>query len=133
MMFVSSVGLVIVANEPRWLRDMLARVLDKVVGLQTRTATADPAGVSRMVRLVRSAKPDWVVLTLSPDGELPSEAGSLTEEQPSLGVIGIAGDGGCVKLQRNGFVSETIRDFSLKELAVLIRQDSAGHSYGEAA
>lgn len=129
-MFVSPTRRVIVANEPRWLRHMLARVLDKVAGLQACAVAPEQA---RDGAWPGGKHADWIILTLSSDGELPSEAAALTTEHPSLGIVGIAGDGGCVRLQRTGFVSRAMRDLSLEELAAVLRPGAFGHSLGEAA
>jgi hypothetical protein len=129
-MLLSLASYIIVCNEPRWLRDMLARVLDKVAGLHAHTGRADTA---RLHTLVRNEHPDWVIMTLGADGELPPEAQSLTAEQPSLGIVGIAPDGGGVKLQRHGFISDSIPDLSLDELIALLWPGDSGRAPAEAA
>jgi DNA-binding NarL/FixJ family response regulator len=108
---------VVLANEPRLLRGMLKHVITKTPGLQVAGEARDPA---ELPILIRQAKAQWVIVSLWPEGLLPSAIESLLSEHASVCFLGMAADGSQARIKRAEAPEENLHDLSLgKLLAVL--------------
>lgn len=109
---------VILANEPRLLREMLDRVLRKQIDLQV---VAEVRNWSRLPKVIAETGADWVVLSLLPNGELPDYADVLIRLYPRIGVIGVARDGSQVKLKSSDLTEEDLEGISLADLLAILQ------------
>jgi hypothetical protein len=82
--------LVILANEPRMLREMLQRALDSTPGFIVVDQNADLHLLSSLLQQVQL---DWLVVTLGADGEIAREALTWLKRSPSLSLLALATDG----------------------------------------
>lgn len=114
---------ILIANEPRLLREMLSHTIRsfpefKVVG--------EIQGLAGLVVAIRKAAPQWVIISLTPGGQLPKIVASLLAENPFLGIVALATDGGQGVICWMG-QQEVLENISFNKLAwVLRRQLSAG-------
>lgn len=107
---------ILVANEPRLLRQMLSKVLNRpsevnVIGQVTST--------SRLPLLVQLLHPDWVVLTLCENGSFPGMADKLSSVDPEVSILGVTENGDHVRA-RSRFGEMTLNSLALDELVALI-------------
>jgi hypothetical protein len=93
--------LIVLANQPRLLREMLQRVLDKTPGL---LVVAEEHRLDRLEEVFGQVQIDWLVVTLSSDGQLPHQVHVLLKQIPSLSLLAISSDGNHVKV---GVTTET--------------------------
>ena len=117
---------VVLANQPRNLRHMLHRALTVI----PRTPVVIELDNPEMIPDVLDRVPvDWLVATLTAEGELTAPAEEAVDEHPSLGVIGISTDGSHIAVQGpqrdndNGArTQDSFDEISLSDL-ILILQD----------
>jgi hypothetical protein len=86
---------VILAVETRLFHEMLRHAIDRSPGLMV---VSDVEAGSDLATQVERQDAQWVILSLSPEGELPEEAEILLAERPEVSVLGVAPDGSEVKL-----------------------------------
>jgi DNA-binding NarL/FixJ family response regulator len=117
----------ILANEPRLLRTMLDRALRRIPGLEILGETTD---VARLSSMLTQMDPQWVVVSLLPNGKIPGAFRSLLADHPSTGVVGLAADGSQAKIWCAGLLQKKMSRFSLDELLATLFQPLPG-SEGE--
>lgn len=108
---------VILANEPRLFREMLERVFSKQIDLQV---VAEVLNLSQLPDVISQTRADWVVVTLLPNGELPSYADLLISLHPRIGVLAVAWDGSQVKVKSCSMLEEELVGISLKDLLMIL-------------
>jgi hypothetical protein len=85
---------VILANEPRLLREMLKRVFDRAPDFQP---VAEVTDTTQLASAVERANAHWVIVSLPRSGEMPDDVGRLATAHPDVGFIGLADDASVVK------------------------------------
>jgi hypothetical protein len=111
---------IILANQPRLLRKMLHRALRNRVGLYI---SAEISDVTNLASVVQEKNPQWIVISLWPDDEIPQVVRSLLAERPSLCVLGMAVDCSQVKIKCGLSSSERIlHNLSLDGLIEILRR-----------
>jgi DNA-binding NarL/FixJ family response regulator len=108
--------LIVLANEPRMLRDMLQRALDGTPGFIVVDQTED---LSQLNTLFQQVQIDWLVVTLGRDGEISREAQHCFKRTPSLSLLALSSDASradvFVRTSKQGGVLK----FSLIELTLM--------------
>jgi DNA-binding NarL/FixJ family response regulator len=113
---------IILANEPRLLRSMFRRVFGKVRALEVAGELGD---LARLPSLVDETDAQWVIVSLSPNCELPDSVSSLVASHPAMGIVGVAADGSVVKIQRGGQAEAAAAALSLDQLVAALTQQPA--------
>lgn len=108
---------VILANEPRLLRDALRRIV-KSVGLEVAGVVQDPA---RLAPAAGAEAAPWVIVSLGPGGELSGMAETLLGERSVVGVVALAPDGRQAKVKRGDAPARDLIHLSLEDLLALLR------------
>lgn len=85
---------VILANEPRLLREMLMRVFDSAPDFQP---VAEVTDTTNLASAVEQAHVHWVIVSLPRSGEIPDAVGRLASTHPDVGFLGLADDASSVK------------------------------------
>jgi hypothetical protein len=121
-----SATVIIVANRPRFYRELLYRAL----------ATAPKAfqvfeltDESRLAKAIKDRQADWVIVTSDEDAGLPAAAESLLAAQPALAAIAVSPDGARVEVISAGTNGRTRQDYqniSLAQLIAVLAADSTG-------
>lgn len=115
---------VILAIEPRLLREFLQRAIAKAPGLRV---VAAPNGLRGLPALPETSQPRWLVVSLRADGRLPAPVDVLLSGQPALCVVGVADDGGLARIRRAGAPDIEMPRLSLPDLVAVL------HSRGKPA
>lgn len=108
---------IILANEPRLLREMLKRVFRKRFDLEV---VAEVSNLSRLSEVIARTQPQWVVVTLLPNGALPGYAHGLSLLYPRLGIVAVAGDGSRVKVMSGDLFERDLDGISLNDLLAIL-------------
>lgn len=116
---------VILANQPRLLREMLRRVISKAPDIHVIGETGDSA---TLCHLIAHRDAHWVVLSLNPDGGIPALANTLLAENPGIKVIAVAADGSLVKVYWTEAQERHFADLSLTGFLGVMR-DREIHSH----
>lgn len=109
---------IILANKPRLLRGMLKRVLQKVPDFQVVGEVLDPA---RLSATIEKTEAQWVVLSLSPAGNMPAMAETLLAVHPTICILAVAMDGSRVKVKRVEPHEQDLNGLLLEELLAVMR------------
>jgi len=113
---------IVLANQPRLLREMLGHVFVSTAGLQVIAALDDPAQLSE---IIREAQPTWLIVTLGSNSWelLKSLSCPAGESVPSL--LAISVDGKQIEVHTtnaDGNVqSYSLYDISLENLLAILR------------
>jgi DNA-binding NarL/FixJ family response regulator len=108
---------IILANEPRLLRKLLRRALEKVPGLRV---VGEVANLDELPRAVEQANPQWMVVPLWQPGGLPGAIKAILSEHPSLRVMGMAANGSSVAIKQAGSKETPLRNLSLDDLLAIL-------------
>jgi hypothetical protein len=108
---------IILANEPRLLREMLKRVFLKRFDLQV---VAEVSNFSRLSEVIDRTQPQWVVVSLLPNGRLPGYAHGLPALYPRVGIVAVAGDGSRVKVKSGDLFERDLEGISLDDLLAIL-------------
>jgi DNA-binding NarL/FixJ family response regulator len=104
---------VILANEPRLLRGMLKRVLNRTPELKVVGEVTDQALIRS---LVEETDVQWVIVPLWSERGAPHAIRDLLTEHPTVSVMGMAPDGSRAKIKRAGRPEQILPGLSLDEL-----------------
>ncbi len=108
---------VIVANEPRLFREMLRRAINKIPGL---AVVGEVADLEALLPMLAETGAEWVIVSLTPSGQMPEGIEPLLVTCPSLRILGVAGDGSRVHIKWVEFHEESLEGLSLDELSALL-------------
>ena len=89
------VRVVLLANQPRMLREMLHRALLKTPGLQLVFEVEEPDLIARVLDHIDA---DWLITSLTSEQKLQSTVQQALEQKPSLSIIGVSEDGSHVEV-----------------------------------
>lgn len=88
---------IVIANETRFMRTALRRLLDKTEAIEV---VAEVDNLDRMPAVLERTQPDWLLVSL-PDGDegLPPEILSALEQNPDLRVLAVSRDGSRTRVE----------------------------------
>ncbi len=109
---------VILANQPRLLREMLNRAISRAPGLTVVREIADPADLARVAV---ESQAHWVIVSLWPAGEAPPLVKAILAANPAVCVLGIAADIDRVKIRCGESEERVLQDPSLDGLLATLR------------
>lgn len=109
---------IILANQPRLLRGMLKRALQRVPGLCVVEEIVDIANIPGAIER-KSA--NWVIVSFPVNGEIPDAIHALLTAHPHIGVLAIATDGSQAKIMWKEPQIKEVNP-SLNELIAILRQ-----------
>jgi DNA-binding NarL/FixJ family response regulator len=117
--------LIVLANEPRMLRDMLQRALDNTPGFIVVDQTDD---LNQLTALFQQVQIDWLVVTLDRDGNITREAQTCFKRIPSLSLLALAADAAradvFLKTTRQGVLKFSLIEMTLAALVSILRYKS---------
>jgi hypothetical protein len=116
---------VILANEPRLLRGMLKRVLNRVPDLEVVGEVTDQALIRS---LVKETDAQWVIVPFWSDGKEPHAIQDLLAEYPTVSVMGLTADGSRAKIKQAGKPEESLPGLSLEDLVGALGKEPAKKS-----
>ena len=90
------IRVILLANQPRMLREMLHRALEKLPGVRLILETDAPRQIPSILDRVA---PDWLITTLTPEAQLPEAVAEAIEHNPSVSVLGLSADGSKVEIR----------------------------------
>ncbi len=114
---------IILADVPRFLREMLKRAFEQAPGLWVVGEVAD---LTRLSSAIERTGAQWVVVSLPPDGKMPAMVEPLLAAHSSVRVLGVANGGSQVKMHWVEPHEQTLDDLSLDELIAVLLADSPG-------
>lgn len=108
--------LIVLANEPRMLREMLQRALDSTPGFIVVDQNAD---LHQLSDLLQQVQLDWLVVTLGADGDVAREVFTWLKRSPTLSVLALAADGagGVVFIKT---AEQDVQRFTLIEMTLTV-------------
>ncbi|RIK39815.1 MAG: hypothetical protein DCC55_16900 [Chloroflexi bacterium] len=113
--------LIILANEPRMLREMLQRALDGTPGFIVVDQNAE---LHQLADLLQQVQLDWLVVTLGADGEIEREALAWLKRTPSLSLLALTADGSMgeifLKTSEQEVLKFTLIEISLTALLTIL-------------
>lgn len=108
---------IVIANEPRLLRDMLSVVLAKTPGL---TIIPVPSNLQEVSDIFQQVRVDWLIVTLNQTEDLASQVRMFMHQYPQLAVLAISMDGELVHIwskSRQGYDEQQFsHEFTLKQM-----------------
>jgi hypothetical protein len=108
---------IILANVPRFLVETLQRALADVSGLQIVGEIADWAMLPSAIQRTGA---QWVIVSLPSGRETSQAVEALLKAYPAIRLLNVATDGGHITLQWVEPRTQTIDDFSMRELVALL-------------
>lgn len=93
----SQTQIIVLANQPRMLREMLHRVLAAAGGEQLIVEIDDP---NRIPAILRRIRVDWLILSLPTLLQPPAPLQEAIARAPSLSLLGISKDGAHVQVRK---------------------------------
>jgi len=111
---------IILANESRFMRGLLKRVIGKSPDLKVVGEELDRA---KLPHLVDSLDAHWVIITLPENDEIPKDMIKLIVENKTLAVLAIRDNGTRAKLKWLDMHETNHNGLSLKELINLLHKD----------
>ena len=104
---------IILAIHSRLLKSMLQRAIARIPTLQVVGEVVVPSELSQMIEQTDA---EWVVVSLTTEGQIPAIAGPLLSKHPSLRILAVANDGSQVKMKWVEPREEILDDLSLDDL-----------------
>jgi hypothetical protein len=86
------------------------------------------ADVPDLLRTIERTAPHWVILSLSPEGNMPQAADIVVRRHSTVRVLGMTIDGSQAKVKCNPSREESLGSLSLRELMVILVGDGAEES-----
>jgi DNA-binding NarL/FixJ family response regulator len=108
---------IILADGPRFLLEMLKRVILKSPGLQIVGEISD---LERLPSVVEQTHAEWVIVSLRSDGKMPEVVRSFSATHPSVFILALAADGTCVKMRWMESHEKVLEGLSLDELVAIL-------------
>jgi chemotaxis response regulator CheB len=104
---------ILLVTEPRLLREMVERVIEKAPGLQV---VGEVDNMSELVPMIEETGADWLVVFLAPDEELPRNIQEILTSHPSVRVLVFASDGSQIEMKWVEFHAKALDRLNLDEL-----------------
>ena len=122
---------IVLANQPRLLREMLGRVFSTTPGLQV---VAEVEDATSLAEVCNKAQITWLIVTLGSDGAVPTQLPNRAKGNAFLSLMAISPDGKQVEVQTTAadgnIQSYTFYDISLAVLLSILSQSSNSPLYG---
>lgn len=113
---------IILAGEPRFLREMLRQVINKTSGLQV---VGEIDEIRELDEHLQQSNVDWIVMALRENGQVPEAAENLiTQKFPSVRIMGVSSDGSRVKIAWVGLKAAELEEASIEDLTGILRGGS---------
>jgi DNA-binding NarL/FixJ family response regulator len=111
---------VFLANQPRLVRQMLRRAIQRTPDLQV---VGESGKADSILDVPEEMPVDWLIVSLTEQGTIPQQFLHLLERYPSLRVLGISLDGNELALE-DGLSGEKrqLSDVSLTTLISLLQE-----------
>lgn len=109
---------IILANEPRLLRKLLARVFEKTPGVKV---VCEVGNLAELPSAVEQTDPQWMVVSLWQQGKLPDVIKSILVQHPSIKVMGMAANGSAIAIKCPEAQERPLSDLSLSDLLAVLR------------
>ena len=126
------IRIIVLANQPRMLREMLHRALDRSPQVRLVLETDSPNQISNILDRVQA---DWLVTSLDQEEQLSEAAEEAMEQNPSLSVMGLSADGSHVEVQQADTSNQDheqkrlhLVDISLSDLMDILADGSAANA-----
>jgi hypothetical protein len=104
---------------------MLQHAIDKHPRLHTVGQVADVAG---LLETVEQTDPQWVLVSLSPEGDMPEAADTVLRRHSTVRVLGMTIDGSQAKVMRIPMHEKSLGSLSLRGLIAILVGDRTGES-----
>jgi len=114
----TSVSRIIMANQPRLWRDLLSYAIEKTPDLQV---VGKVSNISKLYSFVEQSKPNWVIISLPYNGNIPKIIAKFLNLHPSIAVMAVSQDGTHIKIKRAASREREIVNISLEELLILLK------------
>jgi DNA-binding NarL/FixJ family response regulator len=111
---------IILANNSRFVRDMLKKVIAKSPGLEIVSEIED---LAELPARARQAQADWAIVLLSPDEEVPELVEKVIREQPTMRFLLMGVDGSHARMKWSEPREVPLDEKNLSELLDLLRQE----------
>ncbi len=122
---------IVLANQPRLLREMLGRVFSITPGLRVVAEVEDAASLAE---ICDESQITWLIVTLGSDGAVPSPLPTHTKGNQLLSLMAISPDGKQIEVQTTdadgSAQSYTFYDISLAVLLSILSQSNSSPLYG---
>jgi DNA-binding NarL/FixJ family response regulator len=109
---------VILANQPRLLRSLLRRVLQKSADMDVVGEVTD---LDNLPPKVEQTNAQWVIVSLWRNGDFPEAFRSLLVKHPALCLLGLAADGSQAIIRCPGAAEFAVSNLSLESLFAALR------------
>ncbi len=111
---------IILVTEPRLLREMVERAIEKNPGLQI---VAEVDNLNDLNQKIEETEADWVILFLQPGQAPPRQVKDLLSAFPSIRFLTIASDGSQVEMKWVEFHARALNRLSLEGLFTILNHD----------
>ncbi len=118
---------IILVTEPRLLREMVERAIEKNAGLQI---VAEVDRLNDLSAKIEETGADWVILFLRPGQATPEQVQDLLRAFPSIRFLTIASDGSLVEMKWVEFHARALERLSLDGLLTLLNHEFQASSTG---
>ncbi len=108
---------IILAQVPRFLREMLERAFDKVPGIRI---VAEVADLAQLPAVLDRTGAQWVIVSLPPNGTVANGIDRLLAAHPSVRLMNVASDGSHVTMKWVEPRQQTLDTLSMSELIELL-------------
>jgi len=107
---------IILANQPRLLREMLSRVFAATPGLQVVGEVENFVGLAELMTRVKA---HWIIVTLDGEGQSPLRVSSPSTGLPTTSLMAISADGRQVEVQ-TAMADGGIHQYSLYDVSLTV-------------
>jgi chemotaxis response regulator CheB len=111
---------ILLVTEPRLLREMVERVIDKAPGLQV---VGEVDNMDNLIPMIEETGADWLVVFLAPDERLPVGVQEVLTSHPSVRVLAIASDGSQIEMNWVEFHAKALDRLNLDELLSVLSNE----------
>ncbi len=111
---------IILVTEPRLLREMVERAIEKNPGLQI---VAEVDHLDELNGKIQETGADWIILFLLPGQAPPQQVAELLSAFPSVRFLTIASDGSQVEMKWVEFHARSLDRLSLDGLFTILNHD----------
>jgi chemotaxis response regulator CheB len=119
---------ILLLTEPRLLREMVERVIDKAPGLQV---VGEVDNMDNLIPMIEETGTDWLVVFLAPDERLPVGVQDVLTSHPSVRVLAIASDGSQIEMNWLEFHAKALDRLNLDELLSVLSNEYPGVERGQ--
>ncbi len=118
---------IILVTEPRLLREMVERAIEKNPGLQIVGEVDD---LNELRSRIQATEADWVILFSTPGQAMPAQVEDLLGAFPSVHFLMIASDGSQVEMKWVEFHARALERLNLDGLITILNHDFPGPDNG---